>query len=160
MNIRPLPSARQRGSAVVELAIVISVMVALAFGVTELGRAIYQYNSLVKATRDAARYLSGQGPGDPADVTKAQCLAVYGNAGCTGSPLVPNLTTAMVSVCDSISCPGTHQNQATGSGVINLVTVTISGYTFNTMVPLSLFTSMAGNSFVFAPASTTMRQIL
>jgi Flp pilus assembly protein TadG len=152
--------ARQRGVAAIELGILMVVLVPLTLGVTELGRAMYQYNSLVKASRDAARYLSTQGPGDPADTAIAQCLAVYGNKSCTGSALLPALTTAMVSVCDSTNCAGTHQNQPTGSGVINLVTVTISGYTFTPVVPLPVFTSLSGSTLTFSPASTTMRQIL
>lgn len=160
MMTRPPIPALQRGTAAVELAILLVVMVPLAMGVADLGRAIYQYNTMVKASRDAARYLSSQGPGDASDLAKAKCLAVYGNQDCSGTVLVPDLTTAMVTVCDSISCPGTHLNQATGSGVINLVTVTISGYTFNTVIPLSVFSASSGNSIQFAAIGTTMRQIL
>ena len=137
-----------------ELAILLIPLVLLAFGITEFGRAIYQYNTLTKATRDATRFLSGQGAGDPADITTAQCLTVYGNTACTGTPLAPNLTTAMVSVCDSTSCPGTHQNQPTGSGVINLVTVTVTGYPFTSLVPFVV------PSMTFDAISTTMRQVL
>ncbi|MDB5764988.1 MAG: TadE-like protein [Herminiimonas sp.] len=144
----------QRGVAAVELAILIVPLLVLTFGVTEFGRAIYQYNILAKATRDATRFLSAQGPGDPGDVAAAQCLAVYGNRDCTGTVLVPSLTTAMVNVCDSLGCPGTHQNQATGSGVINLVTVTITGYPFTSLVPFVV------PNITFGPISTTMRQVL
>ncbi|QDL37127.1 TadE/TadG family type IV pilus assembly protein [Rhodoferax sediminis] len=145
---------KQRGVAAVELGILLIPLVLLVFGITEFGRAIYQYNTLVKATRNAARFLSAQGPGDPADVTTAQCLAVYGNQACTGSALVPALTAAMVSVCDSVSCPTTNQNQPTGSGVINLVTVTITGYPFTSLVPFVM------PSITFGDISTTMRQVL
>lgn len=145
---------KQRGMAAVELAILLIPLVLLAFGITEFGRAIYQYNTLTKATRDATRFLSGQGPGDPNDITAAQNLTVFGKKVNTGSPLVPNLTTAMVSVCDSISCAGTHQNQTTGSGVINLVTVTVTGYPFTSLVPFVV------PGMTFGPISTTMRQVL
>jgi Flp pilus assembly protein TadG len=145
---------RQRGVAAVELGLIIVPLLLLTFGVTEFGRAFYQYNALAKATRDATRFLSGQGPGDPSDVTAAQCLATHGNKTCTGVLLVPGLTTTMVSVCDSISCPGTHQNRPTGSGVINLVTVSISGYAFTSLVPLII------PNVTFGSISTTMRQVL
>lgn len=151
---------RQRGAAAVELGILMTVLLPLAFGTSELGRAMYQYNTLAKASRDAARYLSGQGPGDAAELTVARCLAVYGNTGCSGTPLAPGLTTAMVAVCDSSNCAGSHQNQATGSGVINLVTVTISGYVFTPVVPLNVFSNATAASLTFSPISTTMRQIL
>jgi Flp pilus assembly protein TadG len=146
---------KQRGVASVELAFLIIPLVLLTFGTTEFGRAIYQYNTLAKATRDAARFLSGQGPGDAVDLASAKCLAVYGNTDCSGGiTLLPGLTTDMVTVCDSISCPSTNLNQPTGSGVINLVTVTISGYQFTSLVPF-----IAPN-MTFNNISTTMRQIL
>jgi Flp pilus assembly protein TadG len=142
---------KQRGVAAVEFAILMTfILVPLLFGITEFGRAMYQYNTLLKGTRDAARFLSMQGPGDPADIGVAQCLTVYGNKTCTGSPLVPNLTTAMVSVCDSSICPS-HLNQPTGSGVVNLVSVTVSGYAFTSLVPFVV------PGFTFDDISTTMR---
>jgi len=145
---------RQRGVAAVEMGILLLPLVVLTFGTTEYGRAVYQYNTLVKSSRDAARFLSGQGPGDPNDVITAQCLAVYGNTTCTGSTLLPGLTTSMVTVCDSVSCPTDHLNQTTGSGVINLVTVSIAGYSFTSMVPF------VAPNITFNTISTTMRQIL
>jgi Flp pilus assembly protein TadG len=159
-NAAPRRLQRQAGTAAIEMAILVTVLVPLTLGVTELGRAMYEYNSLAKATRDAARYLSSQGPNDAADIAIAKCLAVYGTQDCSGSVLVPGLTTAMVAVCDSVSCAGSHANQATGSGVINLVTVTVSGYTFMPVVPLPVFTNLGGTSITFSDISTTMRQIL
>lgn len=145
---------KQRGVASVELAFLLIPLLLLTFGTTEFGRAIYQYNTLAKASRDAARYLSGQSAGDAVDLATAKCLAVYGNADCSGAALLPGLTASMVSVCDSVSCPSTHLNQTTGSGVLNLVTVTISGYQFTSLVPF-----IAPN-LTFSNISTTMRQIL
>jgi Flp pilus assembly protein TadG len=147
----------QRGVAAVELGILLVPLVLLAFGITEYGRAMYQYNALDKSVRSAVRYLSQQSPGDATQIGIAKCLAVYGDTTCTGSPagspLVPGLTTAMVSVCDLTSCAGTHQNQPTGSGSVNLVTVTISGYPFTSLVP-SLMPSIT-----FGDISATMRQV-
>lgn len=149
---------KQRGVAAVELGIVLIPLVLLAFGITEFGRAIYQYNALAKATRDATRFLSAQGPGDANDISAAKCLTVYGNKACTGNPLIPNLTTAMVTVCDSSNCPS-HLNQTTStesgvSGPINLVTVTVTGYPFTSLVPFVV------PSMAFGEISTTMRQVL
>lgn len=146
---------KQRGVASVELGILIIPLLLLTFGTTEFGRAIYQYNTLAKASRDATRFLSGQAPGDPGDVAAAQCLAVYGDATCTNTtPLLPGLTTSMVTVCDSVSCPANHLNQTTGSGVMNLVTVTISGYPFTSLVPF------VAPNMTFNDIHSTMRQIL
>lgn len=144
---------KQRGVAAIELALLIFPLVLLAFGMSEYARAIYQYNTLTKATRDAARFLSSQSPGDPNDIATAKCLAVYGNRSCTLPALVPDLTMSMVSVCDSTNCAD-HQAQSTGSGVINLVSVRIDGYAFTSLVPLRV------PDMTFGRISTTMRQVL
>jgi Flp pilus assembly protein TadG len=149
----------QSGVAAIELAILMIPLSLMAFGAAEFGRAIYQYNTLVKSTRDAVRYLSAQAPGDPADVTIAQCLAVYGTTDCTGTELVPGLTTAMVEVCTASLCPATHQAVSTGTGTINLVTVYIGKTTpfqFKVLVPL---VTENMSSLSFNVISATMRQI-
>ena len=146
---------RQRGAIAVELAIVLIPLVMLTFIVTEAGRALYQYNTLVKATRDAARFLTTTAPGSVGNADIAKCLTVYGNKTCAGVVLAPGLTLAMVNVCDSLSCP-LNKNQPTGSGVINLVTVTISGFPFSFFVP---FVTTNLTNIQFSPISTTMRQI-
>jgi Flp pilus assembly protein TadG len=151
--------ARQSGVAAIELAILMIPLAFMAFGAAEFGRAIYQYNTLVKSTRDAVRYLSTQAPGDAADVTIAKCLAVYGTTDCTGSQLVPGLTTAMVDVCDASLCPATHQAVSTGTGTINLVTVYIgqpTAFQFKVLVPL---VTQNSGSLTFNVISATMRQI-
>lgn len=152
---------KQSGVAAVEFAILLVPMLTILFGIAEFGRVMYEYNTIAKAARDAARLMSTQAPSDPdypALVNSATCLAVYGSQGCTGAPLLPGMTTAMVSLCDPLSCAATHANVATGTGVINLVTVTIGGannpYTFNSLAPFGV------PSFNFGPVSVTMRQIL
>jgi hypothetical protein len=122
--------SRQAGVAALEFALMLPILLALAFGASELGRAIYTYNALDKTVRDAARHLSQHGPGDTAIQAEATCLAVYGNTDCDGSPVAPGLTSSMVVQCDAISCPSTHLSQLTGAGVINLVSVSIQGYEF------------------------------
>lgn len=125
---------KQKGVAAVELALVILPMMILCFGITELGRALYQYNGLVKATRGAARYLSQQSfVGADADTIRSQAksLVVCDAYSCPSPPgaaaLVPGLTMEMVSVCDPVSCPKTHSNVPVGTpgGTVNLVSVTI-----------------------------------
>lgn len=152
---------QQKGVAAVEFAILLPfILIPIVFGITEFGRALYSYNTLVKATRDAARYAMMQQPGGGADaVTK--CLAVYGNTACSGNPLAPGLTIKAVSVCDWQRCPATHQSQG-AAPVVNLVTVTINDpttadedlYQFHSFVP---FVTADLASFAFAPISTTMK---
>lgn len=51
-------SQRQRGNALIELALVLTILMVLMAGVFEYGRAFWFYETLTKATRDAARTLS------------------------------------------------------------------------------------------------------
>jgi Flp pilus assembly protein TadG len=122
------------GVAAVEFALLLTPMLLMMFGATEFGRAIYTYNTLDKTVRDAVRHLSQHGPGDAVIQTEARCLAVHGNTDCSGTVIAPGLTTAAVGICDAIGCPGTHASQATGSGVVNLVSVTISNYAYSSLV--------------------------
>ena len=131
---RPLPASRMRGVAAVEIALLLTPLVLMVFGTTELGRAIYSYNTLDKAVRDAARHLSQHGPGDATIAAEARCLAVTGTTDCSGAALAPGLTVAMVTICDASLCPSTHANQLTGLGSVNLVTAGILNYPFNSVV--------------------------
>jgi Flp pilus assembly protein TadG len=128
-----LPS-RSRGVAAVELGLLLAPLLALLFGVTEIGRAIYTYNTLDKTVRDAARHLSQHGPGDAVIAAEARCLAVHGTTDCTGDAVAPGLSTASVVLCDATLCPLTHAGQSTGLGAVNLVTVGIAGYTWSSVV--------------------------
>jgi hypothetical protein len=157
------PRKRQRGVAAVEFGILIIPLTLMLFGLTEYGRAIYQYNTLVKATRDAARYLSTVAPGS--GLVVAECLVRYGNTACSGPLLAPNLTAGMVEICDATNCAGTHALVPTGSGAVNLVTVTISGFEFRSLInfPIGGLQIGAGDSnniITFGDISNTMRQAL
>ena len=157
-----LSNKRQRGVAAVEMAIVIVPMLILCFGITELGRALYLYNGLVKATRGAARYLSQQNvvippPGLTADDIRlnARSLALCGALDCSGrQPLVPGLTISMISVCDAALCASTHASVSTGEGLTSVVTVTIGAgdnrYPFTSLVPWVI------PSINYSPVSITM----
>lgn len=134
MRIPPQRRASPRGVAAVELALLLAPMLVLLFGVTELGRALYTYNTLGKTVRDAARHLSQHGPGDPLIAAEVRCLAVHGNPDCGGATLAPGLSTAQIRLCDAILCPSTHAGRSTGLGVINLVTVSVVDYTWSSAV--------------------------
>lgn len=145
-----------------EMAIILIPMLVLCFGITELGRALYQYNGLVKSVRGAVRYLSQQSlanppTGETADGLrlKARSLALCGDVSCSGKPaLVPNLTLDMISVCDPVSCPATHNNIPTGEGTTSLVSVRIgaggASYPFTSLV------SWVVPNIAFGPISITM----
>lgn len=146
----------QKGVAAVEFGLLLIPLVTLAFGITEFGRAMYQYHTIAKATRDAARYMSMQTPGDTGAATAARCLVRYGKTSCSGSLLAPGLLDATVTVLDSSTTPGTHALQPVSAGggpvtgVANLVTVEVSGFQFQSLV------SFVVPAITFGTISTTM----
>ena len=108
---------RQRGVMSVEFIIVAPVILLLMLGISELGHAMYQYNTLTKAVRDGARYLSANATVgstgtiiiDATDITETENLVVYGNAAGTGSPKVPSLAVNHITVSclgGGTACPG------------------------------------------------------
>lgn len=143
---------RQTGVAIVEFALILPMLLVMTFITTEFGRALYQYNSVVKSVRDAARYLSQQTPGTHA--TEAANLVVYGNTAGTGTPVAAGLATSHVAA-------PTWQLQdplVPGGPTINAVTVRVTGYSFR-----SLFTTAFGQTFGTIPYSditATMRSHL
>ena len=164
---RPAISLRkaQRGVAAVEFGFLIIPLTLMLFGLAEYGRAIYQYNTLVKATRDATRYLTTVAPGSGWD--QARCLARYGNTACDGPVLAPGLDEggAVVDICDASNatkCPGVlHALVPTGSGAVNLVTVTIRNYEFKSLINFPLAgLSVGAPNITFGAISNTMRQAL
>ena len=114
----------QKGVAAVEFALVLPLLLILTFITTEFGRALYQYNTLAKSVRDAARYMSIQDPSEAGKIGNARSLAVYGkfaNAVVPGTdaPLALGLTEGMVKE--------PAWSSAGSNPVINTVTVTIAG---------------------------------
>ena len=147
----PRPARRgMRGAVAVELGLLMAPILVLTFGVTEYGRAIYTYNTIDKAARDAARYMTAPPPTSVDPAADARNLVVYGNVAGTGPALAPSLTTAMVQVCKA--CDTAHAAVPTGSGVVNLVTVSINGYVYNSIV-----TYVAPATLNFNNISVTMR---
>jgi Flp pilus assembly protein TadG len=143
---------RQRGAALIELALIIPLLLLLTFTTTELGRAVYQYHVLVKAVRDGARYLSVQPPGT--HITEARNLMVYGNLAGTGSPLVHNLGP------DNVPAATCCTWQPTGTApIFQSVTVRISGYRFLPLVTDVFGTALgdAEGGINYPTISATMR---
>lgn len=144
--------ARQSGAAIVEFALAVPLLLLLTLITTEFGRAIYQYNTIVKSLRGAARYLSVQTPStaltpNTTAIAEAANLVVFGNFSGTGTPLVPGL---------KVSNVATPTWQTTGSDpVVNAVTITVTGYVFHPLV-----TNVFGTEFgdiQFGAISATMR---
>lgn len=160
-----MPHARttrkgQRGVALLEFTILVPLLLLLLFGITEFSRALFEFDTLDKATRDACRYLSTQAPGNSAAQAVATCLAVYGDTDCSGPPLAPGLTTGMVVICDSANASQCQGDPAYASGGIQLVAVKIQGYGFQSAVSFdALGLSFGLPAFTFRGIGTVMRQI-
>lgn len=103
MRNSPVYVRRQRGVATIEFAICAPVLLLLMLATAELGRAIFQYNTLAKAVRDGARYVatnSSVGSTRLVSISTARrneaCnLIVTGNTAGTGAALLPGPT-----ICD------------------------------------------------------------
>jgi len=93
----------------VEFAILTPILVLLAIGIAELGRVLYQQNSLTKSVTAGARYLARSydilDPEScsatslwPAFEARAKNLVVYGTFASGADPLVPNLVVDNVAI--------------------------------------------------------------
>lgn len=99
----------RHGTAIVETAIILPVVVLLLFGLMEVGHALQQQHVLAKSVRDAARYLArvplacpaGGDPNWATARTAAQHLAATGQLS-GGSPLVQGWTEASFTVADPV----------------------------------------------------------
>jgi Flp pilus assembly protein TadG len=142
----------QHGVALVELALIIPMLLLLTLVTTEFGRAMYEYNAVVKSTRDAVRYLSVQTPNT--HVTEARNLIVYGNTAGTGTPLARGLSLSNVPAGSCCTW------QSAGAGpIITTVTVRVSSYAFHSMFRsvFGVVFADANGNIVFSDITATMR---
>jgi len=117
---------RERGHAMLELAISAGVMVSCLVGTFQFGYTFYTYNQLVTAVGNGARYAAqhtyGRGSEDVERANGAiRNMVVYGDAQPSpdAAPVVPKLTPAEVEVRWELAGDGTPLN----------VNVAIKGYT-------------------------------
>lgn len=135
----------ETGVALTEFALILPLLLILTFITTEFGRALYQYNTITKSVRDAARYLSVQTAGTK--INEAKNLIVFGNTAGTG----PRLTAGLE--IENVPAPTWQPSGA--NPTINTVTIRVTNYTFR-----SLFSSAFGVNFgniTYGPISATMR---
>lgn len=124
----------------VEFAIVLPLLVILVFGITELGRAIYQQQTLTKATATGARFMARafdvldddcNTQGDwSTKVTQAKLLVVTAGK---DDPVVPGLTVGDVTII--------AEPRLSGSVCVVKVTVatTFEGIFGDRLIPLTNF---------------------
>ena len=90
----------------IEMVAVTPLLLLLLLGVSELGKALVQYNTLNKSVREAVREVSrtallgttGIMSLTPELIAEGKNLVVYGNVAGTGQPRLPELTASHVSV--------------------------------------------------------------
>lgn len=159
-------STKITGAAIIEFALALPLLLAMVLGITEFGRALYEYDTLAKSARTAARHLTQQSAGNAIAIQEARCLAVYGayttsgtSVSCEGTPLLKGLTITMVDVCDAANhtlCPGLPF-QAADTGAGNLVTVRITAYPFNSLFEFVLPDLTFGSAAEHTGIAVTMR---
>ncbi len=119
---------RERGHAMLELAISAGVMVSCLVGTFQFGYTFYTYNQLVTAVGNGARYAAQRTYGGGSENVEQgnaaiRNMVVYGDAqpAPEAAPVVPKLTPAEVEVRWDLAGDGTPLN----------VNVAIKGYTMD-----------------------------
>lgn len=142
----------ERGTQLVELAIVLPVLLLLLVITAEFGRYFYTYTTLAKATRSGARYLT-TAPGNGSLDGDAKNLVVYGNTEGEGDPVVAGLDT------NNVIIERTGGNLS--AGMPEKVTVRIEGYDYQPLFNLAGISGDGDYSLAVAISpSTTMRFLL
>lgn len=142
------------GIALIEFAICAPVLLLLMFATAEVGRLLFQYNTLSKAVRDGARYACSNasvGTTRIVNITAAvrdqtRNLVVTGNSAGTGTALLPGLTVINVTVADA------------GNGFVSVS----ANYTYAPMLGATLPTFGLGdpiNLSIGLPATVVMRAL-
>jgi Flp pilus assembly protein TadG len=136
----------ERGASLVEFALALMVFLVAMFAVIEFGRAIWVHNALADAASRGARYAALNSSGQASAVKN---VVVYGDPAGGTQTMVPNLTTANVTV--------TYSNFGLNTGT---VTVSITDYQFQFVVPIvgttitmpAYSTTLTGESVGYVPA--------
>ena len=145
--------ARQQGAAIVEFALVLTLLITLMAGIFEFGRAFWYYDTLVKATRDGARFMS---VADNTSIETSVGLAKTQVFNAVNAAGVPDFELTNVDItCFNAALTATVG--CTNSTVIGGVTVQITAYemTIGQFIPF-LIGASSNYSATLSP-HTTMR---
>jgi TadE-like protein len=124
----------QRGQSLLEFAMVLPLLLVVALGTIEFGRAYYQYNTLSKAVREAARYMSMH-PYNATERTRAGNMAIYGNREGTGTSCLPGLTVGNILITPRDHEGGSAPPGPSETNPPRWVKISVTGYTFRSMFP-------------------------
>jgi hypothetical protein len=139
----------ERGTQLVELAIVLPIMLVLFGAAAEFGRFFYTYQTLTKATRAGSRYLTTAAGGAASDAA-ARNLVVYGSTMGGDSPVVSGLDTSHVEITREGGAPALPER----------VTVRIEGFNYQPIFDLGAL--LGGDRYslnVEINPGTTMRSL-
>jgi Flp pilus assembly protein TadG len=154
---RRIGARRSRGIATVEFAICAPVLFFLMLATAEVGRLLYQYNTLMKAVRDGARYAAAHASDNNTTrvvtistelINQTRNLVVTGNIAGTGTPVLAGLTVNNVTVSDADN---------------GFVQVDVSNYFFTPILGNTLPTFGLGDPIdlrMQLPATVVMRALL
>ncbi len=144
--------AREHGTQLAELAIVLPIILVLFGATAEFGRFFYTYTTLAKATRAGARYLINV-PVKSSEDLRARRLVKCGTpaADCSDDE-------AVVSGLDIGHINITRQGPSTT--VPETITVSIEDFTYEPLFDLGALTKQSISLNVEVRPSTTMRYLL
>ena len=120
---RITPLARdERGAAAVEFALVLPILVVLAFGIIDFGRLLYTYNNLTSAVREGARFAAVQTKEDVVKTAAIQGRVSDYIAAFGGTPVA----NSQIQVTYDAAPPATR-----------FITVRINAYEFEPITPIA-----------------------
>ena len=144
-------AVRERGTQLVELAIVLPIFMLLFAATAEFGRFFYTYTTLAKATRVGARYLMSQ----PVNVMddNAKRLVICGNPTvcADADAVVSGLTMNQVKIDRAGGVPGV---------LPDTINVRIENYYYEPIFDLGKLTGKSSLSLKIQIAPSTMMQAL
>ena len=149
-------SERQRGVAVIEFALVLTLLITLMAGIFEIGRAFWYYDALTKATRDGARLMAVSPKASlTTAVTGGVAKAKTQVVDAVTAAGVPSFTTANVDVIclDAAFDDSTCVNGTAPGGV----RVQITGYTMTIGQFIPFLIGANSNYSAALTPHTTMR---
>ena len=147
---------RQRGTALVEMALVTPILLVLLLVTADLTRAFIDHNTVTKAVRNGARYVAanalvGTTGNVNIDLTLAnetRNLVVYGSINGGASPVVPGLIPANITIV-----------QIAGTNDIEVSATYALGGLFGPVLPISFYSGNTISATRTLRATVTMRAL-
>jgi len=137
------------GVQLVELAIVLPVLLLLFGAAAEFGRYFYEYTTLAKSSRAAARYLVTART-DGSDDLAAKNLVVYGNVAGTGNKMLSDLDVTNIKVTRTPA----------NTCVPTTVTIEIINFKHSSILKLDKLTNLSASLDIAVRPSVTMRYLV